>query len=300
LSQAHEEITAARADLSEGLENMHGAKLLAPTLFNSATDASVEELGELLGVASQELREHLISSRLVYETTKPKKRNPSQYRVTAVITAQQLHINRIINSHLVQLPLDDAVHGYVRGRSIWTNLAAHMADEREGMPLAWYGFDIADAFPSVSHRWILRVLRRGFPTLSRASVGMLLNLVTYRPHLDQGYPTSPTLFNLALRPLDEQLRSYCAEHKIVYTRYADDFTFSSTVDFTPQQKRTLERIASNWPYKFRIIKHKEAKVGEYFEVTHRSVLRFCRRRLRDSERGVSMAESIAALQQSKA
>lgn len=279
---------------------MHGAKLLAPRLFYNATDASLMELSALLGVEADDLREHFVSSRLVYETTKPKKRNPSQFRVTAIITDRQRAINRLINQRLSRLPLDDAVHGYVRGRSIWTNLGAHINEARADRPLAWYGFDIADAFPSVSHRWILRVLREGFPQLGSGSLGMLLNLVMFRPRLDQGYPTSPTLFNLALRPLDRELREYCEPRGIIYTRYADDFTFSRLTDFTEEQRRDLERIASAKPYNFSIIKHKEVKVGGYFEVTHRSVLRFHRRVLRDRARGLSRAESIAALQQGKA
>jgi hypothetical protein len=188
------------------------------------------------------------------------------------------------------------VHGYVRGRSIWTNLAAHFTAERLDRPLAWYGFDIADAFPAVSHRWILRVLREGFPELDKGALGMLLNLVMYRPRLDQGYPTSPMLFNLALQPLDTRLREYCATQGIIYTRYADDFTFSSVEEFTEEQKKELERIAASKPFKFRIIKQKGASVGQYFEVTHRSVLRFRRRVQRDWGRGIPMNESVIALE----
>jgi len=46
--------------------------------------------------------------------------------------------------------------------------------------------------------------------------------------LPQGAPTSPMLSNLVARKLDEALEAYSLENNFVYTRYADDLTFSCT------------------------------------------------------------------------
>ena len=45
--------------------------------------------------------------------------------------------------------------------------------------------------------------------------------------LPQGAPSSPMLSNLAAYSLDNVLHSYATEHQMVYTRYADDITFSA-------------------------------------------------------------------------
>lgn len=57
--------------------------------------------------------------------------------------------------------------------------------------------------------------------------------------LPQGAPTSPMLSNLAARKLDEALYGFALEHGLVYTRYADDITFSAGIR---QQQQTIGKI----------------------------------------------------------
>ena len=57
--------------------------------------------------------------------------------------------------------------------------------------------------------------------------------------LPQGAPTSPMLSNLVARKLDDLLHSFALEQGFVYTRYADDITFSAS--FLPKQQ-TIGKI----------------------------------------------------------
>ena len=60
--------------------------------------------------------------------------------------------------------------------------------------------------------------------------------------LPQGAPTSPMLSNLVARKLDELLYAFALDQRFVYTRYADDITFSAST-FPKQQ--TIGNIHRN-------------------------------------------------------
>ncbi|MDN5106506.1 reverse transcriptase domain-containing protein [Aliarcobacter butzleri] len=55
----------------------------------------------------------------------------------------------------------------------------------------------------------------------------ILNLVTYKGVLPIGSPASPKISNAYLFKFDKELEEYCRSMKINYTRYSDDFIFSS-------------------------------------------------------------------------
>jgi retron-type reverse transcriptase len=52
------------------------------------------------------------------------------------------------------------------------------------------------------------------------------------PHLPQGAPTSPQMANLVAFALDRRLAAYAEASGAVYTRYADDLSFSGGADLT--------------------------------------------------------------------
>jgi hypothetical protein len=110
------------------------------------------------------------------------------------------------------------VHGFTRGRGTATNALAHL-DAR-----ALLTVDITDFFPSISREQVERALQAqgANPTVSTA----ITNVSTFRDALATGFSTSPILSNLVFRPLDDEFRSFATDNELVYTRYADDLTFS--------------------------------------------------------------------------
>ena len=87
--------------------------------------------------------------------------------------------------------------------------------------------DLKNFFPSIQAYRVKRLfLSRYFPFDEQMATALTL-LTTYRGSLPIGAPTSPVVSNFVCRRLDATLKQYCEQEEIIYTRYADDLTFSS-------------------------------------------------------------------------
>jgi RNA-directed DNA polymerase len=145
----------------------------------------------------------------------------------------------ILAEILAKVPVHDAAHGFVPGRSTATAAAPHV-----GRAIL-LKFDLKDFFPSLTFFRVVGLyaslgytVGRGLVELqdleSRAVAPLLAKLTTYSPTpasvgegwAPQGAPTSPALSNLACRALDARLEGLARSVGGVYTRYADDLTIS--------------------------------------------------------------------------
>lgn len=150
-------------------------------------------------------------------------------RIAAPRTPLRKVQRKILDEILAKLPVHDACHGFVPGRSTVTNAKPHV-----GAAIV-IKLDLKDFFPTVHYRRVKGLFTHlGY---SEEVAAALAGLTTYRPKLangtvvwpgmlPQGAPTSPALANLACRRLDRRLDRLAAKYGAVYTRYADDLTFS--------------------------------------------------------------------------
>jgi retron-type reverse transcriptase len=85
--------------------------------------------------------------------------------------------------------------------------------------------DITNFFGTITEKQVYRL----FCNIGYNSkvAGVLANLCTYDDYLPQGAVTSPYIANLVCYHMDARINGYCSRKDIVYTRYADDLTFSS-------------------------------------------------------------------------
>lgn len=151
----------------------------------------------------------------------------------------------VLESMLAPIPLHDAAHGFVRGRSAATGAALHTGSE------VVINLDLSTFFAKVPPGRVFGALRQaGYPeSVAHRITGLCTHAVPApilslmppggspeerfalrralaAPHLPQGAPTSPMLANLSLRRLDARLSGWAAAAGGVYTRYADDLAFS--------------------------------------------------------------------------
>ena len=194
--------------------------------------ASVDALATLVGVTTDQL------AALMRPGTKPgsayiefeiPKAKGGTRRIAAPRMALRRVQRKILDEILAKVPMHDACHGFVTGRSTVTNAAPHV-----GAALV-LKVDLRDFFPTVHYRRVRGLF--AFLGYSEEVANALAGLTTYRPVLPdgsvawpgvlpQGAPTSPALANLASRRLDQRLAKLAAKVGATYTRYADDLTFS--------------------------------------------------------------------------
>jgi hypothetical protein len=175
----------------------------------------------------------------------------------------------ILREVLAWIPVHDAAHGFVRGRSARTHAGAHL-----GRRLVMR-FDLEDFFASVPAGRVYGIFRAaGYPeSVAHTLTGLCTNVVPAdlpvagrlarrlaAPHLPQGAPTSPALANLAAYRLDCRLAGF----GVTYTRYADDLVFS-----TDRNLRTLhvEAIARDEGFRLNAAKTRVMGHGSRQTVT---------------------------------
>lgn len=112
------------------------------------------------------------------------------------------------------------VHGFTRSRGILTNAEQHCRR-------AWVlNVDLEDFFHSI-HFGRVRGMFCAKPFLLPETVSTAIaQLSCHDGRLPQGAPTSPIISNIVCAKMDGELRRFAKESGAIYTRYADDLTFS--------------------------------------------------------------------------
>jgi RNA-directed DNA polymerase len=143
---------------------------------------------------------------------------------------------RVLSGILARVPVAPSAHGFVRGRSIVSNASAHTGRQ------VVLKLDLKDFFPSVTFprvRGCFISLGYSFAVASTLALlcteyerqeferdGTRYFISVGARHLVQGAPTSPALANLVAWRLDRRLSGLATKQGFIYTRYADDLTFS--------------------------------------------------------------------------
>lgn len=208
----------------------------------------LNELARRLGVDV----DTLVSFEPRYHEFAIPKRSGGQRQILAPERHLKVFQRRILRRVLALLVSHPAATGFERGKSIVTNAQLHV-----GKPVI-VRMDIKDFFTSTSDRKVEVFFRRiGW---DKETGKLLTKLCTFNGGLPQGAPTSPRLANLVNYKLDTRLDRLAAKAGAMYSRYADDLTFSFDVDKPGGVRgliRTTRRIVADEGYQV----HKRKKMS---------------------------------------
>jgi retron-type reverse transcriptase len=203
---------------------------------------TVGEMRELLGIRSErQLGYFLLASDAgngPYTKFTIPKRDGSTRDICAPRGQLRWVQQQILRKILDKVPPHRAAHGFIPGRSTVTNAEPHRGAR------VILKFDLTDFFPTIHYYRVLGLFaslgyyvedaRFHREDAARQVAPTLARLCCYTPDprawasavLPQGAPSSPALSNLVCRRLDARLEGLARRNGGVYTRYADDLTFS--------------------------------------------------------------------------
>lgn len=177
------------------------------------------------------------STKTHYVRFKIPKKTGGERTISAPMPRLKAAQHWILHNILEKISLHDAAHGFSLKRSIVSNAKPHLGAE------VIVNIDLKDFFPSINYQRI-RGLFKSFgyspaassifalictePNVEELALdGKTYYVATSDRHLPQGAPTSPALTNILCRSLDKRLTEAAQKLGFVYTRYADDLTFSA-------------------------------------------------------------------------
>ena len=164
---------------------------------------------------------------------------------------------RVLHDLLDKVPVHEACHGFVAGRSVLTHARLHT-----GRPVVMH-FDLTNFFGRILSSQVAAVFHTlGYPRGVARQLAALCTVSTPEPvierlrddgwvdwqdaralrraHLPQGAPSSPMLANLSAFQLDLRLDGLAHALGATYSRYADDLVLSGPASL----RSAFDRIAT--------------------------------------------------------
>lgn len=209
-----------------------------------------------------------------YKQFKIKKKSGDFRLITAPRNQSFMLILRYVNEifKAVYTPSDYAM-GFTEGRSVVTNANMHKGHNYI------LNIDLKDFFPSIHQARVWKRLQLKPLFFKQPIANILAGLCSMKEKaedgsiryvLPQGAPTSPVITNMICDNLDRRLAGLAKRFGVVYSRYADDITFSSmhnVYNTSGEFRKELKRIVEGQGFTMNEAKTRLQKLGSRQEVT---------------------------------
>jgi len=190
----------------------------------------IDQLCELLLIDVDELIQFSKRAPKRYKIYSIAKRSGKGTRTIAHPSKELKFIQRAIVKVLkVHLPIHNSAMAYKNNVSVRDNALKH-CNNRYLLKM-----DFRDFFPSINPELFFDKLEGTSIQLDEQEKNLLTRLLFLRKRYSDSYtlsigaPSSPLISNFIMNEFDSHIFNFCIENRIVYTRYADDLTFSTNV-----------------------------------------------------------------------
>src|SRR5664280_149128 len=132
------------------------------------------------------------------------------------------------------------VHGFARNRSIRSNAKRHLGCT------VLLNFDLSDFFPTIHFGRVKGLFSSKPYSLPDPAAITLAQICCYQRVLPAGAPTSPIVSNMVCARMDAQLKELSRKQGCIFTRYADDISFSCKREKLPPAIAEFSEGSGRW------------------------------------------------------
>lgn len=184
---------------------------------------SIQDISGLLEVKIEDINYYLYRPRIErYRQFTVRKRNGGVRTLAEPIIGLKIIQQKLNQVLQVVFKLRSSVHGFVKERSIATNAQIH-----EGQRII-LNIDLEDFFPSINFGRVRGMFMAAPYNLPPEVATVFAQICCFENQLPQGAPTSPIISNMICSRMDSELQRLARRRRCIYSRYADDITFSTS------------------------------------------------------------------------
>lgn len=149
----------------------------------------------------------------------------------------------ILDEILSKIEINNCAHGFLKQKSVVSCAKAHKTNDKVELLI---NMDLENFFPTITFNRILGMFKSfGYSGYVSSLLAMLCTycerikmeikgeevyVKTTDRILPQGSPASPMITNIICRNLDNRLNGLASKYNFLYSRYADDISFSFSQD----------------------------------------------------------------------
>ncbi len=186
------------------------------------------DVADLLDIPLKQLTYHLYVVKTPYVTFKVKKTSGGDREISSPATALKLIQRKLADVLNAVYEPRRPVHGFVPKKSVVSNAALHVGARFV------FNIDLENFFPSINFGRVRGMFMAVPYKVDPVVATVLAQICCFLNVLPQGAPTSPVVSNMICGKLDSQLKKLAKRYNCLYSRYADDLTFSTRTSSFPK------------------------------------------------------------------